>query len=341
MGNTLKVDEIKSELVRYVKTRPDAFQGALLSKDVFLNKYTRLITKVNGEYPSVQALMTHVVQAFYSKKFTPFGEIIFKKKDLRTFRQKVDFELDPAEILGTLYADFYDEGKNPKDKTISKKAIDMLLEIIIDDVNILSVNGKYDATKVGADTPVFGASMDGLNEVIAQTRLDTNNPAYMIPGDAITSSNILQQITAYEKNLPALAKPKIKYIFTSDEDVEEYQEAYDDTFGARPNYKDGDAVKTRFGKRELVGIPGLAKGTVFSTPQNNFLRLVDIVENPATITDIQVFNRILKVLGEFSLAYNFGINQILYLHTPDGTKNLGLNDTAQNKLFYPGESKIA
>ena len=74
--------------------------------------------------------------------------------------------------------------------------------------------------------------------------------------------------------------------------------------------------------------------------ENNFVELVDVVDNPAQFTDVQVDKRILNLLGEFSLGYDWAVNQYLYVHTSDGTKNLGLNDSVQNKLFYPNESKI-
>lgn len=337
----LNTTEIRSDIVAYINKYPDAFQAALHADGIFLSKYAKRLTKINGEYPSVVALMGHVVQAYYSKKFSPFTDVTFKKKDLKTFRQKVDFQLDPAEILGTIYADKFDEGKKPQDKQITKDIMAMVLKKIIDDVNYLSINGVYDATKTGLDTPQFGFSMDGLNKIITNLEAETANPAYIIPGDAITANNILAQVTSFEKNLPAMAKPKVKYIFTSQEDAEEYQEAKDDAFGLRPSFNESENLKTRFGKRELIGIPGLAKGTLFATINDNLLELVDVVENPAQITDVQVDKRIVNMLGEFSLGYDFAINQYVYLHSADADLNLGLNDSTQNKLFYPNESKIA
>ena len=182
----LNTNEIKQAIIGWVKTNPKAFQGALLSDKIFLSKYAQRITKVNGEYASVLALMGHVVQAYYSKSFTPFSDVKYKAKKLSTFRQKVDFQLDPAEILGTIYADLFDEGSNPKDKSITKEIMQMVLAKIIDDCDYLSVNGVYDASKTGLAIPEFGFSMDGLNEVIKDIR--TASQPYFVPGDAITSS---------------------------------------------------------------------------------------------------------------------------------------------------------
>lgn len=334
----LTTQEIKQAVIGYLKNNPKAFQAALLANSIFISKYAQRITKVNGGYASVVALMGHVVQAYYSKKFTPFSDVTFKAKKLDSFRQKVDFDIDPAEILGTIYADMFDEGKKPQDKSITKQIIDMVIAKIIDDLNFLSIDGEYDATKVGIDSPEFGYSMDGLN--VTLERIAAESQPYFIPGNAITSQNILSEVTAFEKNLPSLAKPKVKYIFTSQEDAEEYHELYDDTFGNRPSHDTSGHNKTRFGKREIVGIPGLTKGTIFTTIDKNFVELVDVVENPAQITDVQVHDRIVRLYSEFSLGYDFAIDQYVFLHTTDGTKDLGLNNSAMNKLFYPAERKI-
>lgn len=330
------IHDLRQDLVGYINNgNKKFFQGALLSGEIFLSKHTKRLTKINGEYGSVVALIGHVVQAYYSKSFTPYEDVAFKEKTLKTFRQKVDFTLDPAEVLGTIYAEMFDEGKKPQDKKVTKETLALVVAKIIDDLNWLSVNGKYDATKVGANPPVFGVSMDGLNEVLVKLKA-SGNP-FLVPGDAITTNNIVSVFSKFEKNLPSMAKPKIKKIFTSDEDLEEYQEAYDDQFGIRPSFDQSGTTKTRFGKREIVGIPGLKKGTIFATIENNFLELVDVVENPSQITDIQVDKRVINMLGEFSLGYDFGFDQYVYLHTSNGADNEGLKTTEDNKLWYPNQ----
>ena len=77
------VDAIKNEILRYVATKPQVLQAALLSDAIFLRKYTKTVRKVKGEFPSIQALVSHVVQTFYSKKFTPYGDVSFYKKTYR------------------------------------------------------------------------------------------------------------------------------------------------------------------------------------------------------------------------------------------------------------------
>lgn len=118
-------------------------------------------------------------------------------------------------------------------------------------------------------------------------------------------------------------------------DLETYQLAYEDQFGQ--NKFQTDATRTRLGKREIIGIPNLTPGTLLATVEGNFLRLIDEIDNPATITDIQVQDRILKVFGEFSLGYDYAINQLVFMHTADATKKRGLNNAEQNELIYASE----
>lgn len=334
----MNVEEIKKEILGYIAQNPKLLQAAILSQSILLNQHSRTITKVKGEYPTLHSLIGHVVQGFNSKKWTPYGEVQFRNKVMKNYHQKVDFELDPAEIIGTVIETMYDEGKSIKDKTISKHAIDLLLKKIISDVNILSVDGVYDATKIGLDTPEFGFSMDGLNEIINKGLANTDNPYYLVPGDAVTEANIVDVVTSYEKNLPKHAKARIKKIFVSENDKESYQLAYEDKFGQ--NKFQGDALKSRLGKREIVGIPGLTDGTIISTIENGFVKMVDVIDNPATITDVQVDKRILNVLGEFTLGYDFAINELTFAHTSDGTKNKGLGITELNKLYFPEEKGL-
>ncbi len=334
----MNVEEIKKEILGYLAKNPKLLQAAILSQSVLLNQHSRTITKVRGEYPTLHSLIGHVVQGFNSKKWTPFGEVQFRNKVMKNYHQKVDFELDPAEIIGTVVESMYDEKKALKDKTISKHGIELLLKKIISDVNILSVHGVYDPTKIGLDTPEFGFSMDGLNEIIRKGLLNTDNPYYLIPGDAVTETNIVDVMTSYERNLPEHAKARVKKVFVSENDKEAYQINYEERFGQ--NKFQDDKLKTRLGEREIVGIPGLTNGTIISTIENGFVKMVDVIDNPATITDVQVDKRILNVLGEFTLGYDFAINELTFAHTPDGTKNKGLGITELNKLYFPEEQGL-
>ncbi len=334
----INIEAIKKEILGYLKKNPKIFQAAILSKQIELNKHAKTITKVRGEFPSIHMLLGHVVQGFHSKKWTPYGEIQFRKKISRNFHQKVDFEVDPAEILGSVIEDMYEEGTSLKDKNISKAVVKLLLDKIISDVNILSTEGVYDASKIGKENPEFGYSMDGLNEVLRKGLENTENPYFIIPVDAVTESNILDVVTAYERTLPRHAKKLVQKIYMSEIDAENYQIAYEERFGQ--NKFQNNALKTRLGKREIVALAGLTEGTIFSTVENCLIKMVDIIDNPATITDVQVNRRILEILGEFTLGYDFAVNELTFVASADASKKRGLNNEELNKLYYP-EEKLA
>ena len=58
---SLKTDQIKNELIRYLSVNPTLFSGMVLSSEVYINRFARTVTKVKGHYPSVQALMSHIL----------------------------------------------------------------------------------------------------------------------------------------------------------------------------------------------------------------------------------------------------------------------------------------
>lgn len=333
----INIDQILKELLRYVDKNPKVLQAAILSKSVELNRHAKTITKVRGEYPSLHSLIGHAVQGFHSKKFTPFTDIQFRKKLSKNYHQKVDFQLDPAEIIGSVLESWYDEGKSLEQKSISKHGMELLIAKIISDVNILSIKGIYDPNKIGIDNPVFGYSMDGLETVIEKGIANTENPYFMIPGNAITAGNIIDEVTAYERALPRHAKKQVKKIFMSETLAEDYQLAYEDRFGE--NKFQNNTMKSRLGKRQIVGLSGY-DGPIFSTVENGLIKLVDLIDNPATITDVQKDKRILNVMGEFTLGYDFAINELTYVYTADASKNRGLNNEDLNKLYYPEEFTV-
>lgn len=334
----INIDQIQKEVLRYIAQNPKVLQTAVLSPEIQLNKHARTITKVRGEYPSLHSLIGHVVQGFNSKKWTPYGDVQFRAKTSKNYHQKVDFQLDPAEILGSVLESWYDEGKSLEQKAISKHAMDLLLKKIISDVNILSIKGVYNTSKIGIDTPEFGYSMDGLEEIIKKGLQNTNNPYFLVPGNALTPTNIIDEVTAFERALPRFAKNSVKKIFVKETLAEDYQLAYEDRFGQ--NQFQNAPLKSRLGKREIVGLPGY-DGPMFATVDNGLIKLVDIIDNPATITDVQKDKRILNILGEFTLGYDFAINELTFVHTEDGSKKRGLNNAELNELYYPEEKLTA
>ena len=331
------IDEIQSELIRFSKTSgpKDIINSAIMSKDIHVNKLATTLPKIQGGFYNIQALMTHVVQAF-QPRWQEFGDVQFRKKMLKNFRQKVNAGITPDEIMGSWIQEKYDEGKDLASKSISQHTIKMLAETIISDVNHLSVHGTYDATAAAALTPTFGASMNGLNTILTTLLADTDNPCFKVPVDAITDNNIVEVVTEFERALPSDYKVLSKSIVMSENNKERYLLNYEDTYGQNTDYTRTGAMKTRLGKRTIVAIPGLRDDVFYTTVDRNFFKLIDNITNPAKITDVQKLDYKLKIFGEFTLGYDFGINEIVVIADASATVR-GLGDNDLNKLYYPNE----
>ncbi len=313
----------------YVKNNTKIINGMFArALTTTLDAHAKKITKVKGEFPQFHSILTHVVQGFKAE-WTALGTAEFKHKKLQNFHQKVNYPIVPAEILPSALADLYEEDKPIKKKAIVKYILDDLMNKVKDDLEILSITGQYDS----ADLGTFGKSMDGIAKKVADAVADTTHPAYKIPLNALTDTNIVDEITKFERKLPKFMKKKIKKIFISENNLERYILNYEDKFGAKTTYKEGDKTKTRLGKRVLVGIPDLPDDVIFATIDGNLAKLVDIYNKPA-FTDFQVQDYTLKVFMEWWLGYDFLINEAVFVaNFTDATEGLGNADLMAK--YYP------
>ena len=46
---SLKTDQIKNELIRYLSVNPTLFSGMVLSSEVYINQFARTVTKVKWQ----------------------------------------------------------------------------------------------------------------------------------------------------------------------------------------------------------------------------------------------------------------------------------------------------
>lgn len=335
MSKTITVSQVQSEMNGYVeenrKVVSTQIQGGLINP---LSKYCKTLTKINGEYPSFHSVLGHVVQGF-SNEWTELGTVQMKHKLMKSYKMKVNFGFKPSDILGSYLAKMYEEGKELIDNPISKYIIEEeLIPQVSDDVDSLVISGQYDATKLDE----FGFAMDGIETVVKNNLTNTDNPYYKIPVDAFTDTNIVDQITVFERNLPKKFKGKMKAIFMSENNAERYSLRYDDQYGQN-NKVNGANNKTRLGKRDVIGLAGLSDDVVFAFPDKSLVELMDIVENPATITDVQKLDYKVKVFMEFTLGYDFPINEVVCVaNFTDVTKGLG--DADKMKLYYPKEEGV-
>lgn len=297
----------------------------IYGNEVQLNKYCKKITKIKGKFPAFHSVTGHVIQGF-KNVWNELGSTTIKVNELTAFHQKVNFPIVPSDIEHSWLAEMDEEDQSLENKSISKYIVENeLKQTVTQDLDDLSINGVYDAN----DLETFGKSMNGLSKVITDGKANTVNPMYKIQLATLTDTNIVDQVTKFERAIPKKMRKFIKYIFMSTDNAERYAINYEDKFGANTLIKEGDGFKTRLGKRIIIGLDQLEDDTIFTTPEGNMLQLIDKFDAP-TVTDIQKADYKLKIFMEFWLGYGFWVNQWVFVSTNTAGSGLG----AQNATYY-------
>lgn len=333
---SINLDGLAQAIATYAKVEKKLVLAEFAkAMKVSVDKYCKIVTKVNGEYHLYNTVMSHVVQGF-EPKWQELGEWYARESIIKSYRQKVNFPIVPANVLGTALAELYQENKEPTVKEIVRVIIKDLLIQITDDLELLSMQGSYDpANKSGK----FGFSLEGWNQIVKDLIKNTNNPAYKIPLDPLTEVNIYDQLLKFEKDIPKKMRAKIKYIHMSTNNADNYTIEYESRKGQVVTYKDSDKTKSPLGKRAIIGHDNMDDDIIFATIEGNMVKLIDLIENPATINDVQKEDYKIKLFSDFELGYGFALNEaVLVANFTDKTKGLG--DEKLMELYYPHESGI-
>lgn len=324
----MDIQDVAKELNTHLVHNPKLVSAMINSDSVVLDSHCRKITKVKGNFPAPHTIMTRLVQGFKAE-WQALGEFQIKSKILKNFHQKVNFPIVPSEILGTYFADYYDEEKDMFTMPISQYIVDVELKPQVqDDLQELSVNGVYNAANADGS---FGESLDGIKTVLTKIVADAAHPAFQIPLSALTDTNIVDQVTAYERAIPDKMKSKVKKIFMSHSNKERYILDFQEKYG--DNKYAGDSVKTYLGGRDIIGLPNLTTDVIFSTVDRNMVKLIDKIDNPPKVTSVQIQDYTVKLFMEFWLGYDFWINELVFVSNfTDAT--YGIGSTANNQLYF-------
>lgn len=326
----INATQLREELGAYNRANNQEIRSMAYQQSVTA-KYMRLVASIKGIFPALQAITGHLVQGFQAV-WTPLGITKFKVNELRNYRQKVNYPIRPNDIHASWLAQLYTENKKPADMPISQYIINQqLMPKVVADRELLICKGKYDASKLDQ----FGHSMNGIVEIINQgLAVGTDNPVFQVPMVAITSSNITDQVTAFEQAIPEVLKSLLKRVYMSSANLEKYRLDFFKKYGSYPSYTANQGYTTILGNRELVGLPGLnGSDLIFSTPDENFLRLIDL-NDEAVITDIQAADYDVKIFMEWSEGVAFHTNQMVVAGVIAGTVT-GLGTDDLNEEYYP------
>lgn len=327
---TIVIDDVIKEVNTFLANNPTLISASINRAESTLDKHTTPLTKIKGQFPQGATLLSNVVQGF-DPVWNEMGAAQIEHKILKNYHQKVNFALVPAEILASYWAVLYAENKEPEDMPISKYIIEKeLLPKVVDDMAHLEIKGVYDSGDLGT----FGKSMNGIEKIILDMFAEvpgTGHTPFKIPLTALTDTNIVDQVTAFERSLPSQVKSKVKKIFMSENNAERYQIQYEEQFGQ--NKFQSDAMKTRLGKREIVALPGMDTDDIFATVEGNFKRLIDVFDGKPTLTDVQKQDYKIKFFMEFWKGYDFLLNEIVFVANYADAE-YGLGSTALNQKYY-------
>ena len=225
----LTIDDIVKDANTYLPSNTKLVAASINSMDIALDAHTKPITKVKGFYPQGSMLITNVVQGF-SDSWNDMGALQIDNKILKNYRHKVNFGFTPDQVQASYWAYLYEEGKTPEDMPITKYVVEqMLLPKVTDDCATLSITGVYDA----GNLDVFGNAMNGIEKIILDLFAGTpgtDHTPFKVPLSALSDTNIVDQVTNFERNIPEKLKGKIKKIFMSQSNKERYILQYEEQF---------------------------------------------------------------------------------------------------------------
>jgi hypothetical protein len=325
----ISVSQLAAELGAYTRANNKEIRQMAYQKTVTA-KYMKLITSVKGRFEALQSITGRLVQGF-TAIWSPFGNTEFRVNPLVNFQQKVNYPFRPAVVNQSWISHLYSEDKKPADMPISKYLIDKeIMPAVARDREWLMGKGVYDAANLG----VFGKSMDGIATVITKGLVaNSENPVYQIPLVPVTLANIVDQVNEFEQKLPSEIRSLVDKIYMSETFVDQYALNFFKTYGVQPTYTPEGGLKTIVGKRQLIGLPSLNDtNVIFTTPDENFLRLIDINDDPI-ITDIQALDYDVKVFMEWWEAPSFWTNQMVIAGVIDGDIE-GLAPAGANEKYY-------
>lgn len=329
---TISTTDLATELKAWWAANKKLPEGWVYNTEIQLNKFARTITAVKGKFIIPNSVMEKVVQGFVAE-WNAMGKIHFKSNEGQAYHLKVNYPITPSELEGEYFAWANEENKAGRDRSISRYCMEELGKKVIDDLDILSITGEYDANDL-ENKPMKGLEVV-LNELVSDTIAGTSGvtPGFLVPIDVITESNAVDQVTAFERAIPKRFKKFIKRVFMSADAAECYMIDYENTFGANTAYKEGNTMKTRLNKWDIVPLNNLTdNGLIFATPDGNMLRLIDLFDSPE-ITDIQPLNYDVKVFMEFKLGYMFGHNAMVFV-SHQGTE-AGYENSTATSLYTP------
>lgn len=316
---SINLTQLRTELGNFYRDNNKVVESMVYHPGSQLSPYCRQLTRIKGEFPALHSVTNNVVQGFVDE-WNAIGDTTFRVNELKAYHQKVNYEIKPFGMEHSWLALLAQENLSKEQMPISRYIMEReLAPKVRENVADLEINGVYDAN----DLATYGKSMNGIKKILEDGIVNADNPMYKIPLTALTDSNIVDEVTKFERGLPNKVKRQLPRIFMSTSNMERYVLRYEELYGAHTQYTEERKMRTRLQRREIVGLDFLdGSDLIFTTVDGNMLKLIDLFNAPQ-MTDIQVLDYSVKLFMDWWLGYGFYINQLVFVSTYDGSSGLG------------------
>lgn len=311
--NGLDVSQIKSDIEEYFKYYGrDVWVQILKGTD--FEAYMKKIANVRNEYVSTSSARSEILQS-YQKAWTPKGGVDLTGYKNKIYDMKMDLYLDNLhELFQTYLAYLADESKLPDQYPFVQWLITYhVIPGLQEELRRTSVIGEYVAPTPGTANDSIQAA-DGIFTTI--TKEVANGKITPIQLGAITSSNIVDQLEKFNRDLPAEWVGKPGNIFLSSAMLQDYIYAYRDAFGQNRDFE-GPTTKLWGTQKTLVGIDDLnGKDRILFTPdgpRGNLLCMYDKIINPAPHVFLEK-GRFVGMTAQFARGWGFQTLDVVFVN---------------------------
>lgn len=288
-------------------------KSALAQPSVTLEKFGTRLFIDDTKYQMANPIFTSLLQPF-RKAFEAKGDVDFHPNVIDLNHMKVDMSMYPHDIeaswLGFLAGQ---DASQLKNWPIVKYMLEQYMAVQIQEDKELNAvyKGEYDA-----DGTTASDSMDGLKKKLVAASADTKYPCNIISGiGELTEASIFEQIEAYDEAIDDKYTNVPVIHFMSPYWVRQMKKAKRTKGYYLIESADQIDASVDFTDHVIVGLPSMS-GTndLFSTVRQN---LIHIIKRPSNLNavnvDVQVADRLVKVLADWWEAVGFGCNKLIWV----------------------------
>ena len=295
---------------------------SILYQPVVTAKYFQERPSDDTIYRSTLSQLNRIVQPF-QKAFTPLGTTLFTPNEFPLYKLKVDMSETPDDLeatyLGFLAATADLERANwPFIRWLVE--VHVMAKMQEDLENNEYFNGVYAAPAAGV-AGAAGTALNGLRIVIKNynTAAKTNLGNGPIATGAFSNdpATFCTQIETFVDGVPKLYRPKVDFIFMSEDNVIKYKRGKRAKYNL--NYLQTSEMTTieDYSNISVVGLPSMAgSNLIWCTQADNRIRPTKKAPLANTMK-IESAKRVVDLLTDWWEALNFEVPQFVF-HNDQG-----------------------